>query len=266
MPNAKGIEQKTPTTPNPSGRSNVTMNHPVVWILDLILAEVDRQVTEAGKENQVRKPHEEGSEEQGTYLSTPQRMGTEHIPENVLENVEECETPNLIESLKEKVKKNITNCREYMARQKQMLSFKDQFGNLLVGRGRGKFGPKRRKKKMTTTIVTETPASSFPVRERPLLGNMFQALQSVAPDFGMTDNEEGPIGGATDKVGQPPVSGEVEQTLAMEVEVEQQPEREEANVEDEMEEDNLLRGANSGRGGGAAAICMAAAAKNKKIS
>ena len=49
MPNAKGIEQKTPTTPNPSGRPNVTMNHPVVWILDLILMEVDRQVT-AGRE------------------------------------------------------------------------------------------------------------------------------------------------------------------------------------------------------------------------
>ena len=87
----------------------------------------------------------------------------------------------------------------------------------------------------------------------------------MAPDFGMTDNEEGPIGSVTDKVGQPPVSGEVEQTPAMEVEVEQQPERKEAteNMEDEMEEDNLLRGASSGRGGGGAAICMAAAAKTK---
>ena len=107
MPNAKGIEQKNPTTPNPPGRSNVTMNHPAVWILDLILMEVDRQVTEAGKENQGRKPHEEGSEEQGTYLSTPRRMETEHVPENVLENVEECETPTLIESLKEKVKETL---------------------------------------------------------------------------------------------------------------------------------------------------------------
>ena len=82
----------------------------------------------------------------------------------------------------------------------------------------------------------------------------------------MTDNEEGPIGGATDEVGQPPVSGEVEQTPAMEVEVEQQPERKEAtgNVEDEMEEDNLLRGVTSRRGGGEAAICMAAAAKTKR--
>ena len=266
MPNAKGIKQKTPTTPNPSGRSNVTMNHPVVWILDLILTEVDRQVSEAGKENQVRKPHEEGSEEQGMYPSTPWRMETEHIPENVLENVKKCETPTLIESLKEKFKKNIANCRESMARQKQMLSFKDQFGNLPVGRGQGKFGPKRGKQKMTTTIETETPASSSPVREGPLLGNAFQALQSVAPDFGMTDNEKGPIGSATDEVGQPPVSGEVEQTLAMEVEVEQQPEREEAteNMEDEMEEDNLLRGANSGRGGGGVTICMVAAAKTKR--
>ena len=135
MPNTKGIKQKTPTIPNPSGRSNVTMNHPVVWILDLILTEVDQQVTEAGKQNQVRKPHEEGSEEQGMYRSTPQRMETEHVPENVLENVEECETPTLIESLKKKVKKNIANCRDSMARHKQMLSFKDQFGNLPVGRG-----------------------------------------------------------------------------------------------------------------------------------
>ena len=67
--------------------------------------EVHQQVTEAGKENQVRKPHEEGSEEQGMYPSTPWRMETEHVPENILENVEECETPTLIESLKEKVKK-----------------------------------------------------------------------------------------------------------------------------------------------------------------
>ena len=81
----------------------------------------------------------------------------------------------------------------------------------------------------------------------------------------MTDNEEGPIGGATDKVGQLPVGGEVEQIPAMEVEGEQQPEREEAtgNVEEEMEEDNLLRGANSGRGGGVA-IRTATATKPKR--
>ena len=117
---------------------------------------------------------------------------------------------------------------------------------------------------MTTTIETETPASNSPVREGPLLGNAFQALQGVAPDFRMTDNEEGPIGSAMDEVGQPPVSGEVEQVPAMEVE--QQPERGEAteNVEDEMEEDNPLRGATSGRGGGGAAIHTAAAAKTKR--
>ena len=136
MPNTKGIEQKTPTTPKPSARANVTMNRPVVWILDLILVEVDRQVTEARKENQPSMPHgEEGSKEQGTYPSTPRRMETEHVPKNILENVEEYGTPTLIESLKEKVKKNIANCRESMARQKQTLSFRDQFGNLPVGRG-----------------------------------------------------------------------------------------------------------------------------------
>ena len=214
----------------------------------------------------MRRPHEEGSEEQGTYPSTPQRMETEHVPDNVLENVEECGTPTLMELLKEKVKKNIANCRESMARQKQTLSFRDQFGNLPVGRGRGKFELKRGKQKMTATIETETPASSSPAREGPLLKNAFRALQSVAPDFRMTDNEEGPIGGATDEVGQPPVSGEVEQMPAMEVEVEQQSVREEAtgNMEDKMEEDNPLRGATSGRGGGGVAVCMAAAAKTKR--
>ena len=174
------------------------------------------------------------SEEQGMYPSTPRRMETEHIPENILKNVEECETPTLMESLEERVKKNIANCRESMARQKQMLSFKDQFGNLPVRWGRGKFGLKRGKQKMTTTIETEAPALSSLVREGPLLGNLhFMALQGVAPDFGMTDNEEGPIGSVMDEAGQPPVSGEVEQALAMEVE--HQLERGEAteNVEDE---------------------------------
>ena len=87
----------------------------------------------------------------------------------------------------------------------------------------------------------------------------------MAPDFGMMDNEEGQIGSVTDEVGQPPVSG-VEQTPVMQAEVEQQLVGEEAtgNVEDEMEEENLLRGATSGRGGGGVAICMAAATKMKR--
>ena len=41
MPNLKGTKQKNPASPSPSGRADVTMNHPAVWILDLILTEVD---------------------------------------------------------------------------------------------------------------------------------------------------------------------------------------------------------------------------------
>ena len=43
----------------------------------------------------------------------------------------------------------------------------------------------------------------------------------MAPDFRMMDNDKGPIGGVTDEVEQPPVSGE-EQTPVMQAEEEQQ--------------------------------------------
>ena len=227
------------------------------------------QVTKERKDNQLRTPHREvENKEQGTYLSTQQRMKKEHVPENVFENTEESVTPNPMKSLKERVKKNIANCRESMARQKQTLSFRDQFGNLPVGRGWGKFGLKRGKQKVTATTEAKTPVTSSPVREGPLLGNTFQVLQSVAPDFGMTDNEEGPIGGVTEENNlQPPASRE-EQVLATQAQETQQPvegevERNEEKVPTPEEEENPLRGATSGRGGGVA-IRMAVASKTKR--
>ena len=78
----------------------------------------------------------------------------------------------------------------------------------------------------------------------------------MAPDFGMMDNEEGPIGGVTEEVGQPAAGkeGHILTTQAQEVQqlVGGEVGRKEEMVPTLEEEENLLRGATSRRGGGAA--------------
>ena len=190
MPNLKKTERKNPPPPNPFRRAGIPGNHPMVWILELILAEVDRQVTQKMEQAQVVMSMGKGdTEPQGTYLSMHVEPATEQVPKNILETEKESETPSTLERLQTKVKENIAVCREPMAKQKQTESFMYKHGNLPARRGRGKFGPKRRK------IETPSVTSSSPVREGPLIGNTFQALRDIAPEFKMTDNEEGLIGG-----------------------------------------------------------------------
>ena len=90
------------------GRTLVHHEHPAVWVLNLILAEVDRRIEE---------------KEWSTYprmLATPNK---ELVLENVPGGVETGKQAR-IRKLKEKIKVNIDNCRKAMVKTKQTLSFK----------------------------------------------------------------------------------------------------------------------------------------------
>ena len=132
-------------------------------VLELILAEVDKQVMQKQREGE--KEGGESMEISGMYPSMCSESVMEQVPENVLvANAE----PLTLEKLCRKVKSNIATCRTSMAKQKQMESFKDKHRNLSLGRGRGKFGPRKRK-------ANPLPApSSSPVHEGPLIGNMLR--------------------------------------------------------------------------------------------
>ena len=52
MPNLKLTVRKTPLHPNPFKRSAAPLQHPGVWILEWIMAGVNRKIVEAEKERE----------------------------------------------------------------------------------------------------------------------------------------------------------------------------------------------------------------------
>ena len=122
MPNFKYTKKKHQAPKNPfQGKASVHPEHPAVWVLNLILAEVDRQVWE---------------KERNTYP----RAGFSSERETVLGNVPEADRTERqvrIQELKKKIKHNITTCREAMAKTKETPRLRDSKGNFPAGRGRG---------------------------------------------------------------------------------------------------------------------------------
>ena len=139
MPNIRYTKRKRGNPVNPfKGKTSVHHDHPAIWVLNLILAKVDRQIEE---------------KEWSTYPRTSPAPDDKPVLENVPESVEVDQRAR-IAKLKEKVKVNIDNCRKTMVKTKQTLSFRDSRGNLPTGRGGGKFGQKRLK---TKTPEVEVP-------------------------------------------------------------------------------------------------------------
>ena len=146
-----------------------------------------RQVEALQKEKENRKPGTK-SGESGTHSRTCSESGEQNVPEYVPELVIESRTlkhaqdKDYTNQLKEKIKTHIANCRHNMVRQKHMKSYRDEHGNLPVGRGRGKQGQHRGR-------GGESPNEVVNIR------NSFFTLCGLTMDKEESDNEEGLIGG-----------------------------------------------------------------------
>ena len=126
MPNLRYTKRKRGDPVNPfKGKASVHRDHPAIWILNLILAEVEQQIEE---------------KERSTYPRTSSVPDDKPVLKNVPGSVE-VDQRTRIAKLKEKVKINIDNCRKTMVKTKQTLSFRDSRGNLPTGRGGGKIWP-----------------------------------------------------------------------------------------------------------------------------
>ena len=87
MPNIQYTERKRGNPVNPfKGKTSVHRDHPTVWVLNLILAEVDRQIEE---------------KERSTYPRTSPAPDDKPVLENVPEGVE-VDQPARIAKLKER--------------------------------------------------------------------------------------------------------------------------------------------------------------------
>ena len=110
MPNVRYTERKRGNPVNPfKGKASVHHEHPAVWVLNLILAEVDQRIKE---------------KERSTYPRTSAAPDKEPVLENVPGSLETGKQA-WIRKLKEKIKVNIDNCRQAMVKTKQTMSFKD---------------------------------------------------------------------------------------------------------------------------------------------
>ena len=166
------------------------MDHPAAWIVELILAQASNQLEEHTKEN--KHPNQTGGKS-GTFLETGSELGEKHVPGNVPELVlresMHDDSPmnrdkDQMMKLKEKVKRNIANCRREMVHHKKMQSFKDAHGNLTQGRGVGKGGKSRG---CGRGKVSKDEPSKIHSSFLTLCGKVMNKAES--------DNETGPIGG-----------------------------------------------------------------------
>ena len=189
MTKTKQTHHKHPLPPNPFRRSLVALNHPAAWIVELILTEVFQKVDVLQEEKENYDP-ESRSGESGTFLGTYSKFRDKDVPENTpgvavdISSLKHAQDKDSFNLLKEKVKINIDNCRCNMVKQKHTQSYKDKFGNLPAEWGRGKGGQQR-------------GAGGHSVPDKAVsICNSFFTLCGLAMDKEVSENEEGPIGGA----------------------------------------------------------------------
>ena len=185
MPNFKYTARKAPSSPNPFRRASIPANHPAVEVVELIVAEVFKQV-QVWEESRDNAPLTEGEGRPGTYSSTSPQSMNKSVPENAPKP--KATTPNGKAALYQKVKRNIDTYRGSMVKMKSTPSFRDERGNLPVGRGRGKFGVHRGRGVRTRggRAVCGTPFSS------PKFKGVFDALKGqvlAAPVIDFDDEQ-----------------------------------------------------------------------------
>ena len=163
MPNFKYIGWKAPLSPNPFRRASIPANHPAMEVVELIMAEVFKRVQEQeGVKEDTSLTM--GMDESKMYPSMSPKTTIGSVPENIPKP--ESSAKNKKGALRQKVKKNIDAYRGSMVKTKSTPSFRDERGNLPVGRGRGKFGPHRGRGVRTCGggRATEAPLSPPGVR------------------------------------------------------------------------------------------------------
>ena len=144
MAKTKQTKQRHRISPNPFRRGLVAIDHPAPWIMELILVEVERQIAE--KEQIIDKENISSGDrggDPGTFPGKHSTRWTKHVPENVPDRNLHAQSKankdkDKINTLKQRIKDNIANCRYRMVKEKNTPSFRGQDGSLPAGRGWGK--------------------------------------------------------------------------------------------------------------------------------